>query len=234
MGYTHYWNTKENAEDQAGFLKALPIVAQIVNRYEKILRFESDSKRLPVVTNKQIRFNGIYEDGHETFCFQLGANDFCKTARKPYDLPVCEILLVLKYFIPSMDLRSDGFSAVNEKELDGVWDRALAYVEGLYGLEFKKFYSKRPAGNRGDFYTDLVALDPIKLCPLCEVLTKIAGVDTNNEVKERKQTGNWRIASNSEPGLYHWVTAYDNGDIHCSCKGFHYRNTCRHLKEAGF
>ena len=42
-------------------------------------------------------FNGIGDLSHETFALNVGENEwnFCKTARKPYDLAVCMILLSL-------------------------------------------------------------------------------------------------------------------------------------------
>lgn len=47
---------------------------------------------------------------HETMSISLGENDwtFCKTARKPYDLAVCLILISLKYHIRSTRVTSDG------------------------------------------------------------------------------------------------------------------------------
>jgi hypothetical protein len=71
----------------------------------------------PELTDAYIRFNGIGEDGHETFCLVAGMArqegcplprerrartlpihpgrfDFCKTARKPYDVLVTAVLWI--------------------------------------------------------------------------------------------------------------------------------------------
>jgi len=57
-------------------------------------------------------FNGDNSEDydHETMSLHSGDNDwqFCKTARKPYDLAVCLILLSLKYHARSTDITSDG------------------------------------------------------------------------------------------------------------------------------
>lgn len=157
MGYTHYWNIDDNRVSEEGWLQALPLIAKIVKSHGKTLQYETDDRRLPVVTNKLIRFNGVEDEGHETFLVQLGDSAFCKTARKEYDLAVCECLLVLKYFIPDMHLGSDGFYGVSPDELDGVWDDALKNIESEFGLCFERKFEKRKDGS----YIDLVDLIPL-------------------------------------------------------------------------
>jgi hypothetical protein len=111
----------------------------------------------PVVANeKMIRFNGIRDDGHETFVFfnkkvqcaearKWGSNTgfaFCKTARKPYDIVVCEVLLVLKRFMPNLDVGSDGFSGyLKEPKLDGMWPEAIENVK-QYGINYQMVVEK--------------------------------------------------------------------------------------------
>lgn len=61
---------------------------------------------------KEIFFNGDAKQGldHEGFGIRSGAqNDsFCKTARKPYDLVVCMVLLSLQYHVNTSKVSSDG------------------------------------------------------------------------------------------------------------------------------
>ena len=95
-----------------------------------------------------IRFNGIGEAGHETFLFHNrkkqdpeGYGDpcfaFCKTARKPYDIVVCEVLLVLKRYMPNLEVGSDGFSGyLEEPKLDGLWPDAIENVR-QYGINYQ-------------------------------------------------------------------------------------------------
>lgn len=151
MGYTTYWNTDDwNSRDVAGWKKAIPIIKKILKKYTDIIRHEFNSDCLAVANKKQIRFNGIGEDGYETFIIANSAkqNDmghnpgfgFCKTARKPYDIVVCEVCLVLKAFCPHFKLSSDGFSGyvadqANGVKTDGEWDQAMENVKE-YGLDF--------------------------------------------------------------------------------------------------
>jgi hypothetical protein len=147
VGYTSYWNTEKcrTAKAKKDFVKALPTVRDIIKRYRDILCFECDEvEKEPEVTDTSIRFNGRGKNGHETFLISLDDNDpsaFCKTARKPYDIAVCEVLLVLKAFMPKFNLSSDGFSghlAQQEQcvKLDGAWDQAIANVDSFYRIRF--------------------------------------------------------------------------------------------------
>lgn len=112
MGYTHYWTQTKNhtraewtqiCEDIGAILKDVQHVQGIP------LAFECDEPLKAVEIGPEvIRFNGLGEDGHETFYItrnrkpleewqtkdQLGW-DFCKTARKPYDLAVTACLAYL-------------------------------------------------------------------------------------------------------------------------------------------
>ncbi|MFW5887885.1 MAG: hypothetical protein ACOCUH_03700 [Bacteriovoracia bacterium] len=145
--YTHYMNTDHwSRQDEIGWEKALPIVRKILKKYENVIQRELDDNRKPLCTKKKIFFNGIGEDGHETFVLfnQEKQNDFspnksfafCKTARKPYDVVVCEVLLVLNAFCPHLAISSDGFSGCMEDPvLDGTWCEAIQNV-GQYGIKY--------------------------------------------------------------------------------------------------
>ena len=120
MGYTHYWYET----DKPGKIpaKALSIIKDVVDEAYKanLIQLEWDTPGAPVVTETEIRFNGIGEDGHETFYYEADKGerldyepdkryfDFCKTAQKPYDVVVMKVLLVLARYIPTFDLKSDG------------------------------------------------------------------------------------------------------------------------------
>lgn len=109
MGYTHYWYQPVG--------KPIPpsIWARIVKDVRKVLKVcktpllaeydEPGTK--PQITKDVIRFNGVDQDGHETFFFERSPEqathragepevfNFCKTARKPYDAAVCACLIVI-------------------------------------------------------------------------------------------------------------------------------------------
>jgi len=90
-----------------------------------------DGSGEPQFTDDTIGFNGNEHqmvDGeeqnlsHETFRLDRtyhpeswerpekegGYGQFCKTARKPYDLLVCGVLILLKYYFPKSEVSSDG------------------------------------------------------------------------------------------------------------------------------
>ena len=137
MGYTSYWNQKIwDKKDADGYLAALPILQKILKKHEAILRYESDETNAAVCNEDGIRCNGIGDAGHETFLFEPKECDFsfCKTEQKPYDLPVCEMLLVLKAHIPHFELSSDGFSGyAKDPKIDGFWGTAIENVK-QYGI----------------------------------------------------------------------------------------------------
>ena len=112
------------------------------------------------ITDEEIRFNGREEGdrGHETFSLQRKSDkrledyasrlnrkyifDFCKTARKPYDIVVCCLLVILKHRLGNMiEISSDGRDGTNDGvyyEVDGAWSNAIKLcVENLsYDLNY--------------------------------------------------------------------------------------------------
>ena len=96
MGYTRYWDRTEK-----------PITETFVKKVKEIIK-DSESKGIhigdgggmgePIVTTKHILFNGDASKrlDHETCFFNNSENErgfnFCKTARKPYDYTVREVL----------------------------------------------------------------------------------------------------------------------------------------------
>jgi hypothetical protein len=108
------------------------------------LVWEYDVTKPPAVTPDLIRFNGPKDEGHETFLVtrELGDYpdktlpgvclepfDFCKTARKPYDLAACLVLLSMKRHAPkSVKVSSDG-------DWDVEWMEARDVYRKLFGVE---------------------------------------------------------------------------------------------------
>ena len=108
MGYTHYFTPKLNKKQ---FTK----VANDVKVIEKAIKlFDGHGEVMGVVYNDDsLYFNGNAKKGEEHETFQLGVGrdgDFCKTARKPYDVAVVVSLLCLKFHSPTSDISSDGDS----------------------------------------------------------------------------------------------------------------------------
>lgn len=142
MGYTHYYEfTKtEFSQDE------LQAIRQIVKNYSDIIQFEYNTKKPAAVRKNEIRFNGIGDDAHETFMVCPNEDDFCKTNHKPYDMPICECLLVLKHFNPDAKIDSDSFW-IDKQTFDSFnadtftcgdnWDTAINNVKNAFGFEFK-------------------------------------------------------------------------------------------------
>jgi hypothetical protein len=140
MGYTHYWYRPETlnavtfrlfAEDVRQLLAHLPEHSSSAGGY-----FEDDPLVIrgwngteePEITSSLVLFNGDREQDlehescyiprifepqtwerpdpeHENMYFQ-----FCKTARKPYDLLVTATLIRFKHHFPEVDIGSDGYA----------------------------------------------------------------------------------------------------------------------------
>ena len=125
MGYTHYWEQPKEL-DIKKFTEASADCKKICEAIKAPIQMESDDSSPPVFSEKQILFNGVLAEGHETFLFSRSRGvlpqdypsrdvsgnlyfSFCKTASKPYDLAVCCCLIVLKHhFGDTIRVSSDG------------------------------------------------------------------------------------------------------------------------------
>ncbi len=89
MGFTRYWEFSGLNEEK---FKDFSSVCQVL----------VDTMNIPLeditINERQVRFNGVDEDGHETFYFSLDKSgfNFCKTNVKPYDEVVCGCLYIAK------------------------------------------------------------------------------------------------------------------------------------------
>lgn len=144
-------------------IDTLDVIVKHCDKKGVVLAFEYDSpatqqpsiwggpKFLPTppeVSPEIIRFNGWKDEGHETFMVTREkpdngpswdkddrSFDFCKTARKPYDIAVCLVLLVMKRHAPkSISVSSDG-------EWDEEWTEARKVFKELFGVEAKRPWS---------------------------------------------------------------------------------------------
>lgn len=129
MGYTHYWNLKKLPENyDSKKTKAFIEIQSLLERHlpekcetagacydEHPVKLRSgDGTGFPEITSELICFNGDRKVNmdHEGFYFPFGNGvtdfQFCKTARKPYDIAVCITLLSLANNIDTFDFSSDG------------------------------------------------------------------------------------------------------------------------------
>lgn len=144
MGYTHYWRLpREIPQDQWDrFSEACD---KIVRGCGVPLSYEhNDPNTAPQTDAMEVRFNGPRADGYETFlvkrCEPINAFRpsglradrswaFCKTERKPYDLPVMACLIALAHHVPTAVVSSDGDDRTGEDE----WAAGRALAEQILG-----------------------------------------------------------------------------------------------------
>lgn len=122
MGYTHYWTPKaatptkwdEYVATCKKLHKALPTKTNTAGGYhsdDEIRICDGLGEGKPDFNGEGICFNGDDERGlsHETFSITPKGVDwnFCKTARKPYDLLVCACLIAA-HEILGYEVSSDG------------------------------------------------------------------------------------------------------------------------------
>ena len=118
MGYTHYWDFNPTKIEFEKTRQTFKKVADEVNKMHNTLPSFSESaggcyknepivikggsgEGKPIINDSNFWFNGDGSNNldHETFCIDVMQSDdkwnFCKTARKPYDLLVCCTLISL-------------------------------------------------------------------------------------------------------------------------------------------
>lgn len=116
MGYTHYWEFKSNPKDikdgDKKFKKSVALLKKCLKNISVELAGGSGTGK-PVFTGTKVCFNGLDDDSYESCYLALDNSDFkfdfCKTARKPYDVAVCLTLLCFKkFFGDDFKYSSDG------------------------------------------------------------------------------------------------------------------------------
>ena len=144
MGYTHYYRrVVEIPSDQFG--SAVADCKKVCKASGVKIAFEYDTpNKAPEFSKTMIRFNGIGDDGHETFCVERVFKpeswetekdgkyfSFCKTAYKPYDICVIACLIALKHHLgDNIVVSSDG------ENKDWIEARNLCQETLGYGEEF--------------------------------------------------------------------------------------------------
>ncbi len=101
----------------------------------------------PEFSSKAVVFNGVGENSHETFYIEKKDIDlnFCKTARKPYDLLVCACLIAAADIL-NYTISSDG--NLND------WQPAISfYKSNVKNLEKRSFVVNK--GRSDEFIINL-------------------------------------------------------------------------------
>lgn len=151
MGYTHYWMFDPNkVQDTETLRKKFKRASSYVKNFVRFMNEnKSDVYKIcggngtgkPIINESEIWLNGdaAQQLDHETFSLhwyrpnERGAmRDFCKTARKPYDLIVCFSLLIFAEIFPeAFEFSSDG--GMRDRE----WERAVEIYEAFTGFKAK-------------------------------------------------------------------------------------------------
>ncbi len=147
IGYTHHWH-RETELNKAKFSKASKDCKKICKSLSKnglSLVFEDDSPKEPIFTDSLVRFNGVEDEGCETFYIQREftsqnpqfdrkgrAYAYCKTSEKPYDIAVCACLIIFRHWFPDMKVSSEG----NISD----WEPAIKAVRSVFGKDYVQGY----------------------------------------------------------------------------------------------
>lgn len=114
MGYTHYFEVKAPIDPEA-FRKLSLVVTELVELPEcpKLGNWagHGDPASAPEITSERISLNGLGANAHETFSLELNSSgfNFCKTARKPYDVAIVAILCLADLYLGgALVISSDG------------------------------------------------------------------------------------------------------------------------------
>jgi hypothetical protein len=139
MGYTHYYKTTPTIPlDKWVRLKIA--VSKLLDGVADI-QFEYNKAEPIVIDDKEIRFNGIGDDGHETLYLSRESTpaewdtdkstvfNFCKTAYKPYDRYVTAVLTLAKIHLgDDIEISSDGGVAD--------WQEGISFINEKLGKDY--------------------------------------------------------------------------------------------------
>lgn len=135
MGYTHYFKQNKPVSDQQweAFEKDAKVIIDHVQNKLGIVLISNDSNGV-IINNERINLNGDESRNleHETFYLEKDYKEFnfCKTARKPYDIAVCSLLLLAHEHMPEHhEIGSDG--SLTE------WQEAMQLNAEIFGYAYK-------------------------------------------------------------------------------------------------
>ncbi len=136
MGFTHYYTRPiRKNHDDAKWTEFISNCIDVLHKLPEDIELGNGEGTThdPIFDNTNVCFNGMDEEAHETFQitkvvpkqpdYRKGETEifeFCKTARKPYDLMVCACLLLYKFHFWYVKVSSDG-------DIDD-WKEAIALV----------------------------------------------------------------------------------------------------------
>lgn len=137
MGYTHYWYQNELPEKE--FKDFTYAVRNLLEATDiPIVGGFGDPGTQPVITSELVSFNGLEDDSHETFYFQripdargfssrkdYAGFNFCKTARKPYDIVAVAALCIA-------DVIFEGHIEISSDGMPEEWAEGLEFAKEIF------------------------------------------------------------------------------------------------------
>ena len=119
MGYTHYWHQRcDIGKDAWGtIVEDVAVILAFIEHEQGVplASWIGAGGSRPLLNAREIAFNGLGDDQHESLVIQPARTDssswFCKTARKPYDLAVTAVLSYLSSVAETHYVTSDGHGA---------------------------------------------------------------------------------------------------------------------------
>ena len=128
MGYTHYYKRQRELTDEETNDIMRDVRAVLTKNTVPLGGWDGTGE--VELNDDTVRLNGVGEEGHETYRFpgDLGF-DFCKTARKPYDVVVTAILICIADQTDAIDVSSDGWAEE--------WQDGLELAQAATGRELE-------------------------------------------------------------------------------------------------
>jgi hypothetical protein len=140
MGYTHYWKIKPEMINTEAVRRKFRSASSTIKRFARFVEAQELFKirggigqGRPIINESEIWLNGDGNEGfdHETLSIQWhdftdGKSDFCKTARKPYDLIVCFALITFR------EAFKNEFTFFSDGGLED-WEEAFKLYESFTG-----------------------------------------------------------------------------------------------------
>jgi hypothetical protein len=152
MGYTHYWYKIRNL-NTIKFENLLDDFSKLLDQSDEVNNIAEGDFHGEFYQDTQIQYNGIGDNQHETFFlerdtpklefeqwYEHGKNgkthlfNFCKTARKPYDLLVCANLIIAKKKLGKEIIISSDGSNEEWQEAKDLCQKHLGYG-ALFDIE---------------------------------------------------------------------------------------------------
>jgi hypothetical protein len=113
MGFTRYWEFESLDKDK--FVEFTKVCQIFIDELSNQIELDG-----VIINDRTVKFNGVDDDAHETFFFDIGKTgfNFCKTNAKPYDVVVCGCLYVSKLvFGDSIKINQDCDPSADEENI---------------------------------------------------------------------------------------------------------------------